>query len=280
MAVDLPITELIQSENINDDDVLDVQNWIEIHGGFPVLDYSTGEIYGQKNHNWSKHPEVLILQHKLAVMALRRAMNYTPPQKAIYDPRLEAEAEKQKRIDQEKRNAAEIMGIDSIYANCSLTDTVLNQQSKALEFMRLQWYSESRKNIMLAGPTGRGKTWAMVAYAATVYPAYAVNFVRAYKLSEKVNRRDFEFTNRLEKMPCVLIDDLGAEPEGFRGSDFTAFLQHLFDVRFESKRQTIFTTNLTPEQVQTNYGKPFVDRFYNSGLVEIIDDKNWREKGA
>lgn len=194
------------------------------------------------------------------------------------DPVEEAARLHREKVACEKDAAAAIMGRSSIYAKCSMSDTVDNHPTKAFLFMRGLWLANSRENIILTGATGRGKTYALIAYAASTYSPNAVRFVRAYDLAEKLSRRDFDFTDRLKTVPCLIIDDLGAEPEGFRGSDFTAFLENLFDIRYEHKRQTLFSTNLVPMMIAKTYGERFVDRFKNSGQIKFLDDENWRTK--
>ena len=67
----------------------------------------------------------------------------------------------------------------------------------------------------------------------------------------------------------MIVDDLGVEPrEVMELGDAYMPLIDLITTRYEEQLYTIFTTNLTPAQLEEKYGKRIVDRL--NEMVEKV----------
>lgn len=143
-------------------------------------------------------------------------------------------------------------------------------------FLDIFRHSEKQAALVI-GEKGAGKTWAALAYMNSVTRVTGslsklthadAMFVTAFKLAEWFhNSRKWE--NKLDEVirkKHLLIDDLGAEPSGFRGSDFIAFFDYLFSERHKFRRHTYITSNATVDQIRELYGDRFVSRFNETGL--------------
>lgn len=144
------------------------------------------------------------------------------------------------------------------------------------------------RNLLLIGDTGNGKTFAAITYINTIAEVrIEVNrvqqsnalFVKPYRICEMLadQKRWFDELREIRRTRILMIDDLGTEPTGFKGADFVAFVDDMFDER--SKRPnliTIFTSNGTVESVKDGngnikpgirdlYGDRFASRFGGNG---------------
>ena len=75
------------------------------------------------------------------------------------------------------------------------------------------------------------------------------------------------------RTPLLIVDDLGVEPHEIMdyGNVFTPLVD-LITLRYDEQLYTIFTTNLTPAQLEEKYGKRIVDRL--NEMVETIVFEN------
>lgn len=170
-----------------------------------------------------------------------------------------------------------LMKGESVFDEASL----YNPNLKVTEVVR--WFRAVQpRTALIVGGAGAGKTWGTLAYMTSKAEARGnckveyVNaaFVTAFRLSEMFhNQKKFQAElDELLRKKHLLIDDLGAEPSGFRGSDFIAYFDYLFSERHRFRRSTYLTSNATLENIKNMYGDRFVSRFNDMGeYLETTD---------
>lgn len=164
------------------------------------------------------------------------------------------------------------------------------------ETMTLKWFRDEvakseRPFALVVGGTGATKTWSSLAYVNSIARidwkfekvAYSnAAYVHAYKLSTmlqdpKAYRDELETLTRKQ---ILLLDDLGTEPLGFKGSDFLAYLEFLVNERYRFNRRTIMTSNNTEEKFIEIYGQRIVSRIYEVGMFLETTDPDYRQQPA
>ena len=126
-------------------------------------------------------------------------------------------------------------------------------------------FSDSSDNLFITGGTGTGKTFLSNCIAAEILNAgYSVIYLSAVRLfdilaDEAFGRSDprAKATEDLYSCDLLIIDDLGTEYT-------TAFIQSVFfdciNERLLRNRHTIISTNLSIEQISTNYSERVFSR--------------------
>ena len=87
------------------------------------------------------------------------------------------------------------------------------------------------------------------------------------------SKGEYNEWRNLMRTPLLIVDDLGVEPREIMdyGNVFTPLVD-LITLRYDEQLYTIFTTNLTPSQLEEKYGKRIVDRL--NEMVETIVFEN------
>lgn len=136
-------------------------------------------------------------------------------------------------------------------------------------------FDENFRNLVFYGSTGLGKTFLCRCIAKELLDrGKIVLYVTAFGLLEMFEKEKFnkdnqeinkDILNLAKEADLLIIDDLGTEfISGFSATE-------LFDIinsRLLSKKSTIISTNLYPEQLTTNYSSRIVSRLY--GNYEMI----------
>ena len=75
----------------------------------------------------------------------------------------------------------------------------------------------------------------------------------------------------------MIVDDLGTEPREVMefGNVYTPLID-LITTRYEEQLYTIFTTNLTPAQLEEKYGKRIVDRLNEMVEKVVFENESYR----
>lgn len=119
------------------------------------------------------------------------------------------------------------------------------------------------KGMMIYGPTGTGKTYAMYALAkakrtiAKIYPVK--NYVDLLSEFRDHIKQGWYFEKMKEicDEDLLFIDDLGAE----KTTDFSQeFLYAIINRRYENMKRTFITSNLTLKELNERYGSRIVSR--------------------
>lgn len=188
------------------------------------------------------------------------------------------------RCQIDKMAAKVIMGVDSIFGNCTLFDDEVTLPTKATEFFLGEFPESNKRDCLLLGDTGRGKTWATIAYVCskatwnryTRQISLSAKYIKAFELSHLIHKKDFKALDELKRFNYLIVDELGSEPEGYKGKDFVAFFENLYGDRHMQNKATFLITNHEPDVVKEVYGERFVSRFNETGLTKQIVDLDWR----
>ena len=93
-------------------------------------------------------------------------------------------------------------------------------------------------------------------------------------MRSKGNYNDWRNVMRYQLM---IVDDLGTEPREVMefGNVYTPLID-LITARYEEQLYTIFTTNLTPAQLEEKYGKRIVDRLNEMVEKVVFENESYR----
>ena len=141
-----------------------------------------------------------------------------------------------------------------------------------------RWLSgEHRPWLMLVGRVGTGKTALLHALRGVLAPRFPESqrrlgtgeFLPGALLDRalRMAKYDEEGARRAVLAKALLIDDFGVEPVAVKsyGNDVTNVTDILYE-RYERRRCTILSTNLTLRDVGERYGERVADR-----LTEVAD---------
>lgn len=137
----------------------------------------------------------------------------------------------------------------------------------------------SKDGLLLHGPTGRGKTYAMAAIANMTREKgdlAALNWVDWAEFCRDVRKhwafktpddqRAFDPFSWAKRQPMLFVDDLGQEQDD-RGAEF--FGGVVMD-RYNEGRSICVTTNLAPDELELKYGGRISSRLNEMCLVVEI----------
>lgn len=123
----------------------------------------------------------------------------------------------------------------------------------------------ARKNLMLTGSGGLGKTFLLnCIYERVVSRGMTAIRITAFRLFEAMRRQHFGETGpdtgfeQLLAVPLLLIDDLGSEP--MMRNITVEYLFTLLNERMAAGRHTVIATNLSPLQMKEVYGERVFSR--------------------
>lgn len=135
----------------------------------------------------------------------------------------------------------------------------------------VQCPSEAR-SLMVMGPVGTGKTWAafgalrqaavrslrpnragryvLGTWAATTFPDFIAHMRPGY-FSQRDDMTAEKYMAHLRSVPILLVDDLGVS----KGSEWVEDVTHrLVSGRYDDELPTIYTTNLSPDELDVAIG--------------------------
>lgn len=230
-----------------------------------------------------------------------------PPQKKAAEDRLSETLQKlEARIELAKTNPPDpkqeelsLFELDIVHTRHLLGGATLHDDAsyhkpgliltESVKWLRDEFRPSCLPFALILGGTGSGKTFAALAHLnsiATVDIRFGVlqrsnaRYVHAYKLAEMVHslKKHADALDDLARCGVLLIDDLGAEPVGFRGADFIAHLDYLVGERHKFRKRTIITSNTTGEAFKSLYGERIVSRFNQIGLVLETNEPDLRQR--
>ena len=140
--------------------------------------------------------------------------------------------------------------------------------------------------LMFCGLCGNGKTtWAKALQLLVsglnlknpinnLYYVFPLCNAKDLAMRSKGNYNDWRNVMRYQLM---IVDDLGTEPREVMefGNVYTPLID-LITTRYEEQLFTIFTTNLTPAQLEEKYGKRIVDRLNEMVEKVVFENESYR----
>lgn len=132
----------------------------------------------------------------------------------------------------------------------------------------------SKRNLLLYGPSGLGKTYLLNCIARRVLDrGFSVLKVTAYRMMEGMRKAHMGEDDQGElrmMMECelLLIDDLGTEP--LLRNVSLEYLFTLFNERMVNRRHTVVATNLTPNDILTRYNERIYSRMVDQESTRIF----------
>ena len=134
----------------------------------------------------------------------------------------------------------------------------------------------SIKSVILDGPSGSGKTAIACAILHAIVWAdqrVSIRFQRATDLSHTFGRysrtNDDNHIELSKEANVLVIDDLGTE--NAQGTDCVRTIIHH---RFDENRPTIYTTWMTPTEIEKRYGQGTTRRILQFGITIRVCKKN------
>ena len=140
--------------------------------------------------------------------------------------------------------------------------------------------------LMFCGLCGNGKTtWAKALQLLAsglnlknpinnLYYVFPLWNAKDLAMRSKGNYNDWRNVMRYQLM---IVDDLGTEPREVMefGNVYTPLID-LITTRYEEQLYTIFTTNLTPAQLEEKYGRRTVDRLNEMVEKVVFENESYR----
>ena len=173
---------------------------------------------------------------------------------------------------------------DDVLKNATLEnfDTPTEKEAEKLEFAKKickEWADGGRNNVIFQGEAGTGKShlaFATMKELSSITKEIAI-FINVTDLLMKI-KTDFsqeEFlVNKIASAKFLVLDDLGMEKD----SEWSFSI--LYNI-LNKRANTIITTNLTAQEIQKRYGRPFMSRLMkgvdNEHLMVFSDLKNKRK---
>lgn len=138
-------------------------------------------------------------------------------------------------------------------------------------------------SLLILGATGVGKTWQAYGCLRFLAEQYGFNQWTATSYAEftaamRPSGKDPEGTlSTYREVPLLLMDDLGAA----RISEFTEETTYrLIDARYSDMRPSIFTSNLTPQELSESLGGRIASRLQGMCRVVVLKGDDRRRHGV
>lgn len=151
-----------------------------------------------------------------------------------------------------------------------------------IEFSKMY---ERNQGLLFCGTVGTGKSYTAACIANYLLEANTsvvmTSFVRILQEMQGFDReREETFTNKLNSVKLLIIDDLGAE----RSTDYALEKVYgIIDNRYRAKKPLILTTNLTLQQMQEatdiRYARIY-DRIFEMCYPMEFSGVSWRKREA
>lgn len=151
-----------------------------------------------------------------------------------------------------------------------------------IEFSKMY---ERNQGLLFWGTVGTGKSYTAACIANYLLEANTsvvmTSFVRILQEMQGFDReREETFTNKLNSVKLLIIDDLGAE----RNTDYALEKVYgIIDNRYRAKKPLILTTNLTLQQMQEatdiRYARIY-DRIFEMCYPMEFSGVSWRKREA
>jgi len=166
-------------------------------------------------------------------------------------------------------------------------DFILGTAEKQILGQLCLWYAADerfkgslRKGLLIHGACGTGKTKMCKTLGRVMQTVERKNLkiVSAYDLQRLYERQLDDEIDVLRKRDLLVIDDIGVESVETRyyGNTSEPF-KDLFYYRYQERKTTIITTNLTHRELKSRYGDRIYDRMRETLNDVELDGKSKRK---
>jgi len=205
------------------------------------------------------------------------ALGYACKRTSLPMETIDTEVLKTLCVEEQKAVSAKLMGSHHILSGVAM-DSQETINTQAILFFKNHFPKTKKRCALLTGGTGSGKTYACIAYIGSVSTPDSCLFTTTYNFFDQLSRKNYPFLDRCEAVRYLLVDDLGAEPVGFKGSDFYTAFEHVFSERHTRDVTTLITSNLSADGLKTVLSERFFSRFNEIGIMCRTSDKDFRKQ--
>ena len=136
-----------------------------------------------------------------------------------------------------------------------------------------QFPETATKDLLLLGPSGLGKTFLMQAIAHRVLSRdFNVLCISAYRVIELAReahfKNDMSILAPLMEADLLLVDDLGVEP--MMENITVVYLYNLINERQTRGLNTIYSTNLTKDELWARYTERLTSRLLDTRQTQVL----------
>jgi len=203
-----------------------------------------------------------------------------------------AEREKQEYLQNIKDHPEQTMtacGVGKRYLSCSFETFKGADKVKAV----CKALVEKPESIVLTGDTGSGKTHLAVAILResvkagkvinskgaifTTVPDLLLSIRSGFGNSSGFEQSEEDFVNEYAKTPFLILDDLGAE----KSTEWaTATLSAIIDKRYRELLPTVYTTNLTLDEISNQLSRRISSRMSEAKIIKLSMPDYRRKRSA
>ncbi len=159
----------------------------------------------------------------------------------------------------------------SVYQDTGQRDSAQRLKT-ILESYALQFPHNKKRNLLLFGNTGLGKTFFLGCLTRALHErGIHAELLPSYELFEGFRKQHLgqgTVMPRLTRLPFLSIDDLGVEPM-YRNIT-VEYLNELLDLRLNRQLPMAIATNLDAASLCERYGERIASRLYDQRLFHVI----------
>lgn len=185
----------------------------------------------------------------------------------------EIEDKKQKELDQKVKELASKIPHESAHEASFENFIVTDENKEAMEMIKA-WRPDDEFGLLLSGPSGTGKSHAMIATAKALASFGAsVEFIQASSFFDQCAKNEFKIPNELLRAQFLFLDDLGAE----NISDIRReWLFTLLEARKNNRRTTFISTNLNVKDLREKFFERIASRIFELTIPVVFGGKDMR----
>ena len=189
-----------------------------------------------------------------------------------------AEQERLQNIKDHPEKTLTACGVGRRYLSCSFETFRGAEKFKAI----CKTLIEKPESIVLTGDTGSGKTHLAVAILRefvtagkvisprdaifTTVPDLLLSIRSGFGDSSGFTQSEEDFVNSYAKTPFLILDDLGAE----KSTEWaTATLSAIIDKRYRELLPTVYTTNLTLDEIGNQLSRRISSRMSDAKIIKL-----------
>jgi len=195
---------------------------------------------------------------------------------------LKAEAKKQHELFLQRLEAS---GIPKRFYSASF-DSYRPSKETRLSFRQISSHDPTQDSLFVYGSTGTGKTHLSISILMQWLRHSSGRFIPVPDLIFEIKRSFFnggyfQFTDKMQQIPLLVLDDIGAERLTV-DEEKTAFVREtlyaLINSRYLNHRSTIFTSNFDRADLEKKLGKPIISRIMEMSKIVKLDGEDFRLK--